>query len=56
LAAVELIGSLLFGARPTDPLTFAAAVGFVVATSVLVVLRPAMRATRADLVVLLRHE
>ena len=54
--AVELVSSLLFGVRPADPATFAVTIGFVCVTSALVVLMPALRATRANLVTLLRQD
>jgi len=55
-AASELIASLLFGVRPNDPLTLATVALSVATLCVLAVLVPALRAARADLVTLLRHE
>jgi putative ABC transport system permease protein len=56
IAASGLIASLLFGVRPGDPATLAAAAGFVLAASIIAVWIPAQRATRVDLVTLLRHD
>ena len=55
-AASGLIASLLFGVRPGDPATLAAAAGFVLAASTIAVWISAKRATRVDLVTLLRQE
>jgi predicted permease len=55
-AASQLIASLVFGVRPDDPVTLAAVASFVLLASMIAVLIPAMRATRFDLMTLLRHE
>lgn len=56
LAASRMIASQLFGVAPNDPPTFIAAASVVLAISMLVVLGPALKAARADLPTLLRHE
>ncbi len=56
IAASGLIASLLFGVKPGDPVTLAAAAGFVLTASIIAVWVPAQRATRVDLVTLLRQE
>ena len=55
-AASGLIASLLFGVRPTDPLTLAAVALLVLILCVAAVLTPTMRALRINLVTLLRHD
>jgi hypothetical protein len=55
-AASELIASLLFGVRPSDPLTLAAAASAIFVASIIAVLIPASKAARGELVTLLRHE
>ena len=55
-AGSGLITSLLFGVRPGDPVTLAAASGFVLMASMIAVWIPAQRTTRVDLVALLRQE
>jgi putative ABC transport system permease protein len=55
-SASGFIASLLFGVRPGDPGTLAAAAGFVLMASIIAVWIPAQRATRVDLVTLLRQE
>lgn len=54
--ASALVASLLFGVRPNDPATFTGVLALVLVTAALVVLIPALRATRVNLVTLLRHE
>jgi len=56
LAAGRLISTLLFGVRPTDPLTFSAVAATLLATAVFAAWIPARRATRVDPMVALRHE
>jgi putative ABC transport system permease protein len=52
----RLVASLLFGVRPTDPLTIAAVVGTITAVAAAASLLPAWRASRVDPIVVLRDE
>jgi putative ABC transport system permease protein len=52
----RLVTSLLFGVRPTDPLTIAAVVGTITAVAAAASLLPAWRASRVDPNVVLRDE
>ena len=56
LALSRLIVSLIFGVRPTDPLTFAAVALLLAAVGILANLVPAYRATRVEPVHTLRDE
>ena len=56
LALAPLLESLLFGVRPQDPLTLAAVAITVAATGVAACFLPALRATRVDSLVALRHD
>jgi ABC-type lipoprotein release transport system permease subunit len=56
LAGTRALRSMLFGIRPTDPVTFAAVVGLILATAVLACCLPAVRASRVDPVSALRAE
>ena len=47
-AITRLIGSLLFGVRPTDPLTTASVIGLITAVAALASILPAWLASRVD--------
>ena len=52
----RLVASLLFGVRPTDPLTIAAVVATITVVAAVASLLPAWRASRVDPIVVLRDE
>jgi putative ABC transport system permease protein len=54
LATTRLLSSLLYGVQATDPVTFIAAVGFLLVVAVLASMAPARRAARVDPVEALR--
>jgi macrolide transport system ATP-binding/permease protein len=56
IAATRLIGSLLFGLSPTDPITLAAIALLLVLVTGLASWIPARRAARVDPMIALRHE
>jgi putative ABC transport system permease protein len=56
LIVSHLMAGLLYGVRPTDPLTFAAVAILLVAVALLACYIPARRALRVDPLVTLRHE
>ncbi|MGA8620927.1 MAG: ABC transporter permease [Candidatus Sulfotelmatobacter sp.] len=56
LALGRVLSSLIYGVKPTDPLTFLAVAALLVAISLLASFFPAYRATRVDPVVALRYE
>jgi ABC-type antimicrobial peptide transport system permease subunit len=54
--AARLVGSLLYGISPHDPLAYAAAASALLIASVLAACVPALRAARVDPMVALRSE
>jgi macrolide transport system ATP-binding/permease protein len=56
LAASRLIGSMLFGVRTTDPVSFARALFIVIAGVALATFVPAWRASRTNPLTALRHQ
>jgi predicted lysophospholipase L1 biosynthesis ABC-type transport system permease subunit len=55
LALTRVIGSMLYGVSPTDPVTFALVAGLLLAVAALACLIPATRATRVEPVTALRE-
>jgi predicted permease len=55
-AASRLVSSMLFGIKGTDPMTIASAASLLIAVGILAASIPAIRATRVDPMVALRHE
>jgi ABC-type antimicrobial peptide transport system permease subunit len=56
LALTRLMSSLLFGVKPTDPLTFMSVIGLLLLVAVTASYIPARRAAGVDPLVALRHE
>jgi putative ABC transport system permease protein len=56
LALGRVVSSLIYGVRPTDPLTFAMVVLLLVAVGFLATVLPAYRATRVEPIGILREE
>ena len=56
LACARLIQSKLFGLKPADPVTLAAALGIMIAVALASGYLPARRASRVDPLIALRYE
>ncbi len=51
----RVLTSLLFGVRPTDPLTISAVVGLMIVVALVACLLPAQAATKVDPMIVLRE-
>jgi ABC-type antimicrobial peptide transport system permease subunit len=56
IAFSHLLSSLLFKVNPTDPMVFTAVSAFLILISLVAAFLPAIRATRIDPMIALRHE
>jgi putative ABC transport system permease protein len=56
IALTRFMGALLYGVTPTDPVTYGAVAGILVAAALLASYLPARRATRVDPILALRAE
>jgi putative ABC transport system permease protein len=52
----EIVSKLLFGVRPTDPLTYVGVAGVLAAVALVATLVPALRAAAIDPIAALRYE
>ena len=56
VALTRFLQSMLIGVKPTDPITFAAISGLLVAVAMAACFVPARKATRVDPLIALQHE
>lgn len=56
IAAGQLLGSILYGVKPADPVALLSAIGILTVTALCSALAPARRASATDPVITLRHE
>jgi ABC-type lipoprotein release transport system permease subunit len=55
-AVTRVLGAVLYGVTPTDPLTFIGAAQLLAGAAMLACLNPAYRAMRLDPMTILRHD
>jgi putative ABC transport system permease protein len=56
VALTRFLQTMLFGVKPTDPITFAAISGLLASVAMAACFVPARKATRVDPLIALRHE